>query len=324
VAKKETISCSSHPYPKSSKRVFPAKTDVLLSFGFCLPLCMKYIIGRKVEMKQQYADNGSVVPLTIIQAGPCVVSQVKTVEKDGYNAIQLGFGEKKKASKPVAGHVRGLSLKEGRGFACVKEMRLNTPVADGARGDRVDVTSFSPGDVVDVTGTSKGRGFAGVVKRHHFHGHPTTHGHKDQERMPGSIGSGGVQHVFKGKRMAGRMGGEQVTVKKLSVVSVDPEHNTIAIHGAIPGARNGLVVIVAREGDMKFLKNSPEEPKDGVQDGVKETEQAHSPVHETEDQQNESASGDAEHIEITEVSKEETEEKPAEKQPEEQKETETV
>jgi len=220
---------------------------------------MKYIIGRKIEMKQQYADNGMVVPFTLVQAGPCIVTQVKTAKKDGYDAIQLGYGEKKKASRPLQGHLRGLSgVKEGRSFAALKEMRLSKPAQGVERGDRADVTSFSVGDSVDVTGQSKGRGFAGVVKRHHFHGHPTTHGHKDQERMPGSIGSGGVQHVFKGQRMAGRMGGEQVTVKKLTVVSVDPENNILAIQGAIPGWRNGFVVIVAHDGDMQFSKSVPE------------------------------------------------------------------
>lgn len=212
-------------------------------------------------MKQQYADNGVVVPYTLIQAGPCVVTQVKTKVKDGYDAIQLGYGEKKKASKPLQGHVKGLTAKDGRSFACLKEMRLNKAIDGVTRGDRADVGSFAVGDVVDVTGTSKGKGFAGVVKRHHFHGHPTTHGHKDQERMPGSIGSGGVQHVFKGVRMAGRMGGEQVTAKKLSVVSVDQDNNIIAVSGAVPGARNGIVVLVAHTGDMTFSHEQSSDEK---------------------------------------------------------------
>ncbi|MBI4600089.1 50S ribosomal protein L3 [Candidatus Uhrbacteria bacterium] len=219
---------------------------------------MKYIIGRKIEMKQEYGDNGMVVPYTLVKAGPCIVTQVKTVKNDGYDAIQFGFGEKKKAHKPLQGHLRGLTAKPGRGFACIKEMRLHHPVEGVMRGDVVNVASFAVGDHVDVTGTSKGKGFAGVVKRHHFHGHPTTHGHKDQERMPGSIGSGGVQHVFKGKRMAGRMGGEQVTVKKLTIVSADPEQNILAVYGAIPGPRNGIVVITSHEGEMVFEKNNQE------------------------------------------------------------------
>ncbi len=213
---------------------------------------MKYIIGRKIDMQQQYADNGMVVPFTLIKAGPCIVTQVKTAEKDGYDAIQFGYGQKKNIVKPQQGHLVGLIEKPGRGFACMKEMRLSKPVTGVMRGDSVGVSSFVVGDVVDVTGTSKGKGFAGVVKRHHFHGQKASHGHKDQERMPGSIGSGGVQHVFKGKRMAGRMGGEQVTVKKLSIVSVDSENNIFAVNGAIPGSRNGLVVIVAHEGEMVF------------------------------------------------------------------------
>lgn len=223
---------------------------------------MKYIIGRKIDMQQHYADNGTVVPFTLIKAGPCVVTQVKTGAKDGYDAIQFGFGEKKKANKPLQGHIRGLIAKQGNGFATSKEMRLSKPLEGVGRGDSVTVGSFAVGDIVDVTGTSKGRGFAGVVKRHHFHGQKASHGHKDQERMPGSIGAGGVQHVFKGKRMAGRMGGEQVTIKKLTVVSVDPENNIFAVNGSVPGARNGILVITAHTGDMVFNKmNSGEAVK---------------------------------------------------------------
>ncbi len=243
---------------------------------------MKYIIGRKIEMKQQYADNGMVVPFTLIQAGPCIVTQVKTTEKDGYSAVQFGFGEKKKARKPLQGHLRGLTKKPEVGFACIKEMRLQKAKSDAARGDSVRVGSFAVGDIVDVTGTSKGRGFAGVVKRHHFHGQKATHGHKDQERMPGSISSGGVQHVFKGKRMGGRMGGEQVTVKKLKVVLVDPEQNILAVYGAIPGARNGIVVVTAHVGDMIFEKSASQEASPSAQvvtaEEVKEDSGAQVPV----------------------------------------------
>lgn len=215
-------------------------------------------------MTQVHADNGMVVPATVIEAGPCVISQVKTKEKDGYYAVQCSFGQKKKANKPQKKHCEGLSgIMSGRAAAFAKEIRVES-IPDGAeRGDCITVDSFIVGDRVRVTGWSKGRGFAGVVKRHHFHGHPTTHGHKDQTRMPGSIGSGGVQHVFRGKRMAGRMGNEQVTVHGLDIVAVIPEHNQLLVKGAIPGSMNSFVVIVADNGDMIFKKSiTKEEPKE--------------------------------------------------------------
>lgn len=217
-------------------------------------------------MTQVHADNGMVVPATVIEAGPCVISQVKTKEKDGYTAVQCSFRQKKKAHKPQKKHCEGLSgIMPGRAAAFAKEIRVEN-IPDGVgRGDCITVDSFILGDRVRVTGWSKGRGFAGVVKRHHFHGHPTTHGHKDQTRMPGSIGSGGVQHVFRGKRMAGRMGNNQVTVHGLDVVAVIPERNQLLIKGAIPGSINSFVVIVADNGDMIFKKpTTKEEPKEDI------------------------------------------------------------
>lgn len=206
-------------------------------------------------MTQVYGANGSVIPVTAVQAGPCVVVQIKTSSKDGYAAIQLGFGEKKRIKKPLSGHMKGVfDGKSGRGFLALREIR--TDADDGVqRGDRVTVETFSVGEKVDVIGWSKGRGFAGVVKRHHFHGHPPTHGHKDQERMPGAIGSGGIQRVFKGLRMAGRMGNERVTVKNLEIVKIDKEKGILYVKGAVSGARNGLVIIQG-SGDMKWEKAS--------------------------------------------------------------------
>lgn len=230
---------------------------------------MKCILGKKVEMTQKYLDNGTVACVTIVQAGPCVVTQVKHGKTDGYEAIQVGFGEKKNISKPLQGHVKNLaSGKPGRGFAFLREMRLDKPLANVERGDVIDISAFSVGDKVECIGTSKGKGFAGVVKRHHFHGQKASHGHKDQERMPGSIGSGGLQHVLKGLRMAGRMGGERVTVKGLEVIAVDQEKGQLWIKGAVPGARNGLLIIVAPEGDMTFKK---EKNDVAVQPVVEET-----------------------------------------------------
>ncbi len=199
---------------------------------------MKFILAKKLEMTQVYRPDGAVVPVTLVQAGPCVVTQVKTAEKDGVNAVQIGFRTAKKLSKPEAGHLKDLPL-----MSELRDFRVET-ASELKRGDAVEAAVFQPGDMVNVTGVSKGKGFQGVVKRHHFHGHPTSHGHKDQERMPGSIGAGGPQHVFKGRRMAGHMGNEQVTVQKLEVVEVR-DGGILAIKGAVPGARNAVLEIVS-------------------------------------------------------------------------------
>lgn len=187
-------------------------------------------------MTQRFKEDGKVVPVTAVLAGPCFVSQVKTKEKDGYIAVQIGFGKKKKLSKSVSGH-----LKDLENFRYLREFRIK----DGnfERGAKIESTIFSPGDNISVTGISKGRGFAGVVKRHHFKGQPATRGTKDQVRMPGSIGAVWPQHVIKGTRMAGHMGDERVTVKNLEIVEVIPEKNILLIKGAVPGARNSLVII---------------------------------------------------------------------------------
>lgn len=187
-------------------------------------------------MTQRFSDDGRVLPVTVIAALPCVVTAVKTEERDGYAAVQLATGAAKRVTKPLAGH-----FKELGSFARVREFRGAD--VSGERGEKINVSVFAPGDVVDVVGTSKGRGFQGVVKRHGFHGSPASHGHKDQLRMPGSIGSKRQGPVQKGKRMAGRMGGERVTVKNLTVVDVDVKTNRIAVLGAVPGARGSLVLI---------------------------------------------------------------------------------
>lgn len=198
---------------------------------------MKFIVGRKIEMSQEFAEDGTVTPVTIVEAGPVIVTQVKNLEKDGYVAVQVGFGNRKakNVSKPVRGHLKDLGP-----FAVIKEFRTEEAYE---RGQVVTVEQFTIGDHVDVTGTSAGRGFAGVVKRHGFHGSPATHGHKDQLRMPGSIGSQEPQRVFKGTRMGGHMGAEQVTVKNLEVMSIDVEKNVLKIKGAIPGVRGTIITI---------------------------------------------------------------------------------
>lgn len=193
-------------------------------------------------MTQTWTEKGRVVPVTLIEAGPCVVTQVKTKEKDGYAATQVGFGIKKvkHISKALKGHFKELSP-----MRFVKEFRGEAEEGM-TRGSQIDVSVFTPGELVKVIGISKGKGFQGVVKRHKFHGHPATHGHKDQLRMPGAIGAGGLQHVRKGMRMAGRMGGEQVTVRNLKVVSVDKEKNQLILRGAVPGARGSLLTIMGQ------------------------------------------------------------------------------
>ena len=201
---------------------------------------MKFILGKKIEMSQKFDEDGIVTPVTLVEAGPCKVTQVKTNEKDGYTAVQVGFGLKKKNNKAKSGHLKDLD-----NFRHLVEFRADL-TEDLERGKEVKIDSFEKGDKLAVTGTSKGKGFAGVVKRYGFKGHPATHGHKDQLRMPGSIGSGGIQRVWKGQRMGGRMGGERVTVKNLEVVDIDSKNNIMAIKGAVPGARGSLILIVSK------------------------------------------------------------------------------
>jgi large subunit ribosomal protein L3 len=192
-------------------------------------------------MTQVFEEGGLATGVTILEAGPCVVTQVKTAERDGYNAVQLGFGEtqERKLTQAERGHLRKKKL------PLVSTLREMPTDGDPHKlGDRVDVSMFNAGDLVDVIGTSKGKGFAGVMKRHGFRGGPRTHGQSDRARRPGSIGPGSTPgRVFKGLRMAGHMGHERVTVQNLRVVSVDPERNLLLVKGAVPGPTNGLLVI---------------------------------------------------------------------------------
>lgn len=201
---------------------------------------MKALIGTKIGMTQILGEDGVVTPVTLIQAGPCTVTQIKTAEKDGYNAVQLGFGKGKNLSNAVAGHVKTADVtpKIMREFRDVEFDEESTKV-----GSSFDVTVFEVGDKVKVTGTSKGKGFAGTVKRHNFNTSKRTHGGNGNVRKPGSIGSMYPQKIFKGKRMAGQMGGEQVTVKNLLIALVDPELGVIGVKGAVPGPRKSTVII---------------------------------------------------------------------------------
>jgi large subunit ribosomal protein L3 len=196
------------------------------------------IIGRKLGMTQIFQDNGKAEAVTAVEAGPCVVVQVKTEAKEGYNAAQFGFGKAKKLNSPQKGH-----LKESGEFKYLREFRLDDTEGINV-GDSVDVSLFQEGDLVDVTGVSKGKGFAGTVKRYGFAGGPKTHGQSDRHRAPGSIGAGASPgRVLKGTHMAGHMGNERVTVRKLKVLKTDPEHNLLLVRGAVPGAKNGLLLI---------------------------------------------------------------------------------
>lgn len=200
---------------------------------------MKALLGTKIGMTQIISESGAAIPVTLIQAGPLTVTQVKSVDTDGYNAVQVAYGEGKNLSKAVAGHTKtaGVTPKH------IREFRVDELPADIKVGDTIDVTKFELGDVVDATGTSKGKGFAGTVKRHNFNTSKKTHGGNGNVRKPGSIGSMYPQKVFKGKRMAGRMGADRVTVKNLEVAYVDASNNLIGLKGAVPGPKKGLIVI---------------------------------------------------------------------------------
>ncbi len=202
---------------------------------------MKAIIGRKVGMSQIFDANGQVIPVTVIEAGPCVVSQKKTTEKDGYEAVQLGYEDIKESrlSKPEKGHLdkAGVAPKK-----YLKEFKLDN-YAELNVGDIIKADTFAEGDHVDVTGISKGKGYAGVIKRHNAHRTPMSHGGGPVHRHAGSMGPIDPAHIFKGKIGAGHMGVEQVTVQNLDVVKVDPDMNMIVVRGAIPGPKGGLVYI---------------------------------------------------------------------------------
>jgi large subunit ribosomal protein L3 len=196
------------------------------------------IIGKKLGMSQTFGDDGKIAAVTAIEAGPCTVTQVKTATKDGYDAVQLGFGEDRRIKSPQRGHLKGTGQ-----FKFLREFRLSDTKGIEV-GQKIDVGLFKVGDLVDVVGISKGKGFAGVVKRHHFAGGPKTHGQSDRHRAPGSIGATtSPGRVFKGMRMAGHMGSRQVTARNLEVHEADPARNLLLVKGAVPGSRNGLLLV---------------------------------------------------------------------------------
>ena len=196
------------------------------------------MLGKKVGMSQLFRADGRVVPVTVVESGPCTITQIKTMDRDGYERAQVGFGTAKRLNKPLRGHLGRTGL-----FRYLREV----PVAglEGLEvGQQVNVELFEAGEKVDVIGTSKGKGFQGTMKRHGFHGGPRTHGQSDRARAPGSIGAGTTPgKVLKGKKMAGHMGNARVTVKNLEVVQVDSERNLLLLKGGVPGAPNGLLLI---------------------------------------------------------------------------------
>ena len=199
---------------------------------------MKALITRKIGMISAMAEDGSVAAVTLLSATPCVITQLKTEDNDGYNSVQLGFEEGKNIAKPLAGHL----AKSKATPKIIREFRITEPSEDLAVGKELTAEVFSVGDQVDVTGTSKGKGWAGTIKRHNFKRGRKTHGGRSYRRV-GSIGSMSPQKIFKGKRMAGQMGDEQVTVKRLKVAIVDVTNNVIGVYGAVPGPKKGLVLI---------------------------------------------------------------------------------
>lgn len=200
----------------------------------------KGILGKKLGMTSIFEGSGHALGVTAIQAGPCYVTQVKTVDRDGYSAVQVGFGEVKRLKSPEAGHVKQV----GRNLKHLQEFR-DEAQPDIQVGQVVDVGIFKPGDVVDIIGMSKGKGFAGGVKRYHFKGGPKTHGQSDRHRAPGSVG--GTTHpgrVWKGTRMAGHLGNRQATARRLLVVRADPASNLLVVRGAVPGATGSVVRVI--------------------------------------------------------------------------------
>ena len=202
---------------------------------------VKGIIGKKLGMTSLFTPEGESVPATVVLVGPCVVTQIKTRETDGYNALQLGFGEKKESriNKPVKGHLK----KSGDGlFSVLREVPVDNP-AEYTLGQNIALDLFKVGERVDITGTTKGRGFAGVIKRHGFHGGRKTHG-SNSHRIPGSIGSSAwPSRVFKGKKLPGRYGNDRMTVRNLEIVDIRPDEHLILLKGPVPGHRSGLISI---------------------------------------------------------------------------------
>ena len=231
---------------------------------------LKEFMGKKIGMTQVFNELGGLEPVTIIEAGPCSVVQIKTEEKDGYEAVQIGYGRLKNRNKPMSGHLAG--IENGKHL---QEVDVDDITAYEV-GQEILVDTFQVGEKVTVTGRSKGRGFAGTVKRHGFGGGPKTHGQSDRHRAPGSIGAGTTPgKVYKGQKMAGHMGDRQITIKNLEIILIDVDRNLIAIKGGVPGARNSMVTIkrTGLHGDTKAIYISDETLEDILEAPVETTEE---------------------------------------------------
>ncbi|MBX4211315.1 MAG: 50S ribosomal protein L3 [Candidatus Yanofskybacteria bacterium] len=201
---------------------------------------MKFILGKKLGMTQMVTEKGQIAPVTVVEVAPNVVTQVRTKEKDGYEAVQIGTGSTRKLSKAQKGHLKDLG-----NFRTLREFKATAISEEPLKvGDKIEATIFQPGDVVKVSGTSKGKGFAGGMKRHGFHGMPMGHGHKHVARHIGSIGQRFPQHTLKGKKMAGRMGADRITVRGLKVIEIDAEQGVMALKGSVPGNVGTVLEIV--------------------------------------------------------------------------------
>jgi len=215
------------------------------------PKKMKFILAKKLKMTEVFDEEGNLKPVTVLLAGPNFITQIKTKEKDGYNALQVGFDLAKKNNKPKRGHLSKIKIPgfDASRLRYLKEFRLKEDelkkMEDYQLGAKIDVSIFQPGEKVKVEGISKGKGFAGVVKRHGFAGMNKTHGDKDRWRAPGSIGATHPQHVIKGRKMAGRMGSDKVTIKNLKIFAVEPENNLLILEGAVPGRPGSLIKITS-------------------------------------------------------------------------------
>lgn len=209
------------------------------------------LIGKKIEMTQVFKDDGVIVPVTVIEVGPCIVCQIKSKEKDHYEAVQIGFAESnlKKIKKPLLGHFKNINRKP----RFLKEFAPVKPLSEITIGEEIKITDvFTIGDKIEITGISKGHGFAGVVKKWGFHGGPKTHGQSDRHRAPGSIGGRTTPgRVYKGKKMSGHMGTDTITTKGLEIIEIDSEKNLMKIKGTVPGYRGSIITLVNKKNNLK-------------------------------------------------------------------------
>ena len=234
------------------------------------------LLGRKLGMVQFFDNDGNMRGATVIETGPCLVTQIKTADNDGYDAVQLGFGAAKRRNKPMRGH-----LKQQGDLRYLREFNVDDP-SNHTIGERIGAEIFEVGDKVNVTGTSKGRGFAGVVKRYGFAGGPKTHGQSDRHRAPGAIGAGNTPgRVFKGMRMAGHMGDEQVTVKRLEILQSDPARGLLIVAGSVPGAKNGLLKIRYDQQTLEIARTREPKPVEDVTPPAEEEETPEAEAEET-------------------------------------------